>query len=170
MVGWNHTGRFKEKPCKTCLTNFKPASGAQLYCSEECGFAVSRRHWKTEAQYELISGNWKRYVSRLVYCAGRKRDQLTREILLEKLEEQDYRCAISGVPLTCNLTKGTRHYTNASVDRINPGGPYTKDNIQLVCRAVNSWRSDLPLETFFWFCEQVVKTQQERLEGQNGQA
>ena len=110
----------------------------------------------TLSQYQKISGNWKRYVSRLLYAAGRKRDNLSREDLLEILEKQNYKCAISGLDLTCKLEKGIKFWSNASVDRIKAGDSYTKDNIQLVCRAVNSWRSDMPLETFIEVCRAVA--------------
>lgn len=156
MSGWNHYGRFKEKPCKTCGEIFKPNSGAQLYCSVECGFGSSRYHHQTPKQYKLITNNWSRYLSRLLYSAGRRKDSLTRDDLLDLLEKQNYKCALSGVELTCLLEKGKRFWTNASVDRIKAGGPYTKDNVQLVCRGLNSWRSSIPVEEFIWWCEQVV--------------
>ena len=74
-----------------------------------------------------------------------------------------------GLPLTCKLEKGTKFWSNASVDRILAGGSYEKNNIQLVCRAVNSWRSDMPLEDFIQVCK-AVASYQERLEVQDGRA
>lgn len=142
-----------------CGTEFRPFSGVNKFCSTPC-----KGKWKyitgqvtTESQYEEISGNWTRYLSRLLYAAGRKRDGLTRDDLLLLLDEQDYKCAISGIPLTCKLKKGTKFWTNASVDRIIAGGPYTVGNIQLVCRGLNSWRSDMPLDEFIEVCRQVAK-------------
>ena len=159
MAGWHHeNANWKLKNCAVCGAEFKPFSGAHKFCSETC-----KGKWKyitgsvtTASQYKLISGNWSRYVSRLLYYGGRKRDQLTREILLQKLEDQQYRCALTGVPLTCNLEKGVVCPTNASVDRIIAGGPYTADNIQMVCRAVNMWRGDLPIEEYVDWCQKVV--------------
>ena len=58
--------------------------------------------------------------------------------------------------MTCNLELGTRFPRNVSVDRIKPGGPYTKDNIQLVCRALNSWRADSDLNEFIEMCRAVA--------------
>lgn len=159
-----------ERTCPVCSANFQAKSVVQKFCTPIC-----KGKWKyasdsvtTESQYKLISGNWFRYLSRLLYAAGRKRDGLTREDLLSLLEKQDYKCAISGLELTCLLDKGTRFWSNASVDRINPGGPYTPDNIQLVCRAVNSWRSDMPLQDFINVCRAVVNNNQERLEVRDG--
>ncbi len=149
---------FKDKSCVVCGTLFKPRSGINKFCSTSC-----KGKWKyitgevtTESQYRKISGNWSRYLSRLLYAAGRKRDNLTREILLNKLEKQNYKCALSGVQLTCVLTKGNKNWTNASVDRVEAGGSYTEDNIQLVCRGLNSWRSSIPVDEFIWWCKQVV--------------
>ena len=91
-------------------------------------------------------------------------------VAVSQLQKQDYKCAISGLDLTCTLEKGVKHWSNASVDRVNAGGSYTPDNIQLVCRAVNSWRSDMPLETFIEVCKAVARHNQDRLEVQDGPA
>lgn len=159
MAGWNHDGCFKERLCDVCGIEFKPVSGAHRFCSDQC-----KGKWKyitgegsTENQYKKISGNWDRYLPRLLNTHGRKRDGLTTDILKELLEEQDYKCALSGVELTCNLEKGTICLSNASVDRIEAGGPYTKDNIQLVCRAVNSFRMDKTIEEYIWWCKKVTE-------------
>jgi hypothetical protein len=149
---------YKAKECAVCGSSFKPYSGAHKFCSDKC-----KGKWKyiigthsTEEQYKKISGNWIRYVSRLMYYGGRKRDMLNREIVLEKLQQQNYKCAITGVDLTCNLERGKKCMTNASIDRIVAGGTYTKENIQMVCRAVNSWRGDLSLPDFVEWCRMVV--------------
>lgn len=168
MAGWNHYGRFKEKECSACGKVFKPNSGSQKFCSKECGFSPGK--YSTEEQYKSISGNWERYLSRLIYGAGRKREALSRDILLRVLQKQNYRCALSGIELTCQLSKGEKTFTNASVDRINPGGPYEESNIQLVCRGLNSWRSDTPLDQFIDMCRRVAEFNQERSEVKDGQA
>ena len=169
MVGWNHAGRFKEKCCRTCRSSFTPNSGAHFYCSPECGFEPAKKHQQTSSQYKLISGNWSRYLSRLLFAGGSKRSELTREELFKILQIQNYKCALSGVDLTCELRKGERVWTNASIDRIEAGGPYTKENIQLVCRGLNSWRSSIPVDEFVWWCEQVVNYSKQRNGEENGQ-
>jgi len=161
----------KLKTCVVCSTEFKPFSGAHKFCSEQCKgkFKYMSEKVTTKSQYKEISGNWERYLSRLLYSSGRKRDNLTKEDLLFILHKQDKKCAISGNFLTCNLEKGIKFWTNASVDRIDAGGSYTLDNIQLVCRAVNSWRSDMPLETFIEVCRAVAQHNPKRdMEVQDG--
>lgn len=157
-VAFKDCETVKFKSCVVCTAEFKPKSGVHKFCSDTC-----KGKWKyitgtfsTENQYKEISGNWDRYLSRLLYAAGRKRDRLTRRELFEILVRQDYRCAISGLPLTCQLALGTKFWSNASVDRIKPGGTYSKDNIQLVCKAVNSWRSNMPLDDFIEVCRAVA--------------
>lgn len=49
-----------------------------------------------------------------------------------------------------------RDKSNLSVDRIDSSKPYTKENIQLVCMAVNQMKSDLDDITFYKFCEAIV--------------
>lgn len=164
MAGWNHAGKFKEKECRSCGKLFKPNSGAHFYCSKDCGFQASKYSDNTDDQYERISGNWPLYLSRLLYAGGDKRKFLSREVLFDILASQDFKCALSGVPLTCKLQRGTIFWTNASVDRIDAGGPYSKDNIQLVCRGLNSWRSSIPVDDFIWWCRQVVEHSEKRKE------
>ena len=154
MVGWNHANaKWKEKKCAVCSTVFIPKSGVHKFCSTVC-----KGKWKyivgthsTENQYKAIDGNWDRYLARFQYVAGRKRTGLTAKVLKEILEEQDYRCALSGIPLTCHAKVGGHFPTNISVDRIEAGKEYTRENVQLVCRALNHWRSDTPIEEFVAF-------------------
>lgn len=145
------------RSCRCCGVEIMMAKN-QHFCSKECKgkWKYINKNVTTESQYRRISGNWKRYVSRLLYHGGRKRDNLTQEILLKKLEEQNYKCKLTGESLTCNLKKGTISMTNASIDRINAGGPYTEDNIQFVCRAVNYWRTNLSVPEFVRWCQKVV--------------
>lgn len=51
-----------------------------------------------------------------------------------------------------------RTFTNVSIDQINPHLGYTKENIQLVCMAVNQMKSDMSIEELYMFCEAIIKT------------
>lgn len=161
MAGWHHDGVFKPKACKVCSAIFTPKSGVHSFCSEEC-----KGRWQyisgrvsTETQYKQISGNWRGYLRRLRHLAGGQRIGLSIDQLMLKLEQQSYRCAISGLQMTCTLEKGKRFPYNASIDRIEAGGPYSFGNIQLVCRCLNSWRSDTPLDVFVNICKAIAEFQ-----------
>jgi hypothetical protein len=57
-------------------------------------------------------------------------------------------------------TTATKRFPyNASIDRIEAGGPYSFGNIQLVCRCLNSWRSDTPLDVFVTICKAIAEFQ-----------
>jgi hypothetical protein len=157
MVGWNHdNARWRDKECLVCSSKFKPRSGVHKFCSETCKgkWKYLSGHWTTENQYSSISGNWDRYAARLV--AKKDRKALSKDFILNLLLKQDYKCALSGLPLDCTLVKGERNPYNASIDRLEAGGPYSEDNVQLVCRCLNSWRSDTPLEEFIRVCTAVA--------------
>lgn len=151
---------MKKKTCVVCGEVFVPRSGVQKACTKDCSakaVATSGRR-STANQYKEISGNWDRYLLRLL----RKRPQLSVDILKKVLKRQNGKCAISGVPLTCKLEVGTKCKTNASIDRIVAGKEYSIDNIQLVCAAVNSWRADTDLQDFIWWCKQVTLWQENK--------
>ncbi len=65
-------------------------------------------------------------------------------------------CAISGINMTYEVDNG-RVPTNLSIDKINCKLPYTKDNIQIVCMAVNQMKSDLNIEQLLFFCYNIIK-------------
>lgn len=162
MSGWHHDNAdWQEKICRNCGGPFVPASGCQVFCSDGCRHEHPsyEQRLSTEAQYKSISGNWQRYFNRL---AGKKhREGVTVDQLLLLLAQQGGKCALSGVKLTCLLEKGKKFKTNASLDRIEAGGPYIIENIQLVCSALNSWRGDTELDEFKWWCKQVTQHQEE---------
>lgn len=81
---------------------------------------------------------------------------LTLEDLHSLWDIQKGLCAVSKLPMTFNLDQG-RIFTNVSIDKINPHLGYTKENIQLVCMAVNQMKSDMSLEELYTFCEAILK-------------
>ena len=80
---------------------------------------------------------------------------ITKEDLLNILKQQKYKCALSNMFLTFELGKG-RVSTNISIDRKDSKQGYTKENIQLVCMAVNQMKNDLSLEELLIFCSNIL--------------
>ena len=157
MAGWHHdSAQWAPKGCKFCGTIFTPNSGAHVFCSNNC-----RGRWRmhnindTTTQYKLISGNWKRYFSRLCQPKHRK-GVITSDDCLSILEAQGGRCALTGEPMTCKLERGVLTLTNASLDRIDAGGTYAPSNVQLVCAVVNQWRGNVPIPEYIAWCKKVV--------------
>lgn len=66
-----------------------------------------------------------------------------------------WKCAISGLQMTYEMFNG-RIFTNISIDRKDSNKGYEKDNIQLVCMAVNQMKSDMTNEQLLYFCKQII--------------
>ena len=64
-------------------------------------------------------------------------------------------CALSGVELTKIVGHGLVQ-TNASIDRIQPGGPYAPGNVRLTATLVNSFRGNATDEELRWWCQRIV--------------
>lgn len=78
---------------------------------------------------------------------------LTKKRLLELWKRQNGKCAISKIDMTHAVGDKAVGDFNVSIDRINAGGPYTIDNIQLVCNRVNWIRGDLDMATLNWWIQ-----------------
>lgn len=72
--------------------------------------------------------------------------------LINMYQKQNQRCKLSNMRM--EIQNQNKKIT-PSVDRINPKGGYTLDNIQLVCRIVNVMKSDNSEEDFIQICHCV---------------
>ena len=158
-MNWRKRNIFRMKQCVVCGTEFRPTGGYQHYCSGDCRKERMLRNGvlTSSYQYANISGDWRKYFNRIRHRTGARSMQLTVDDLLKLHAKQEGKCALSGVEMTCILVKGERTWTNASVDRIKAGGPYTQKNVQLVCTAVNIFRGMLPLQDYIMWCKRVAK-------------
>jgi hypothetical protein len=140
---------YKRK-CITCNTPFETEHPKYLNCSKKCNGI-----YRVTARYERDNGNWRAYFKHLL--SKKKDSPLTVRQLLNMLERQNHRCALSGVEMTCIRKRGTIILTNASIDRIKAGEEYNSKNVQLVCRAVNSFRGTLPVKKYLQWCKKIVE-------------
>ena len=135
--------------CIVCSKEFETFHPKYLCCSAECG-----KTNKINKKYLRISGDWALYFK---YLLSKKKTDITAQNLVELLKRQKGKCASSGAILTCEKVKGKYVKTNASIDRIIAGGEYNIENVQLVCRALNSFRHDLTVKEFIQWCKKVAK-------------
>ena len=88
--------------------------------------------------------------------------ELTAEDLIDLWEIQDGRCALSGVLMTHQRdgTYGDRKQKdfNASIDRVNPNGPYVRENVQLVAARINTMKHTLGEDMFMWWIKNIYET------------
>ena len=80
---------------------------------------------------------------------------ITKDFIIELWNKQNGLCAISKIPMTYEIDEG-RVYTNLSIDQIVQGKGYTKDNVQLVCMAVNQLKSDWDMDTVLYICKMII--------------
>ena len=148
-------GITKEKHiCVVCGDAFSyvKASRKKEVCSKACFNKRSANVVNTR-----INGNWSNYFKHLCGIRKEARKELSPEILENLLIKQKYKCALTGIKLTCLRANGIKFKTNASIDRINSDLGYNVDNIQLVCSVVNSLKSNLTNHEYIRWCKKVVK-------------
>lgn len=147
--------------CLQCGNAIEGRNAHALYCSKACGhkYRYTNSNRGTAYQYSLASGNWRLYYQRRV-SEKRRSATLSVEELLALHAQQNGKCALTGVELTCTLIPGKRTPTNASIDRIDAKGRYTLDNIRLVCVAVNRLRCDMDTDEFINWCKLVASQAQ----------
>lgn len=76
-----------------------------------------------------------------IYKNKEVREQALREVIDDLISEQKGLCNISGLKLQFLGDCDDKHML-ASLDRIDSNGHYEKQNLQVVCRFVNKWKSD----------------------------
>ena len=155
--------------CKRCK-QYKPVTdfyenGSDIKCrkyySNNCKQCESERKKKArDIQCEQV--NLEKFLKSLINgCKTRAlkskkyKCTLTVEQLVDLWNKQKGLCAISGLQMTTIKGKG-KMIMNASIDRIQPGGDYSIENVQLVCSHVNMMRSDLSIEELVEFCKAIV--------------
>ena len=145
--------------------NFATAGGKLRERCRAC--TVSRRARKSG---ESLESHLKRAASVVKHRAKKQGIpfNLSGEILLSIWKEQDGRCAMSGAPLTHHRRNETGSIkrllyspTNVSIDRINPDGPYVRENIMLVCAAVNVMRRNMQVDEFVMWCRMISDNDRE---------
>ncbi|KAK9844383.1 hypothetical protein WJX74_001753 [Apatococcus lobatus] len=86
--------------------------------------------------------------------------EVTADACQDLWRAQEGRCALSGEPLATDVGRGPEHKRarmwNASLDRIDSARNYSRDNVQLVCSAVNIMKSQLDMPDFTRFCRMVA--------------
>lgn len=121
-----------------------------------------------------LKSKHKNYQNYLRYLVGKARTRskktnnisfkdLTEKHLIELFQKQNGLCAVSKLPLTWthdegHTHSGTRRGTNISLDRIDPEGPYSKDNVRLVCDRVNKIKSNMNDDDLYFWCAQIASS------------
>lgn len=83
---------------------------------------------------------------------------LTQEYILDLLERQQYRCALTGIPIgfAAGIKGRFEGQTTASLDRIDSDLSYKVGNVQWVHRDINRMKSFFVQDHFIELCRKVV--------------
>lgn len=84
---------------------------------------------------------------------------IDKAFILSLLINQDYKCAVTGLPLT--RTSDHVDY-DLSIDRLDSERGYEKDNVVLVCNRANVMKNNMSLPMFVWWCKAVAYYDEDR--------
>lgn len=143
--------------CIVCGTKYVPnAKGAHKakYCSKACSYEANHN---TAKQYERINADTTPISYIKCLLSHKTRSELSVTEVMELWEEQSGKCALTGVPMTFKRQVGTKFKTNLSLDRIEVGGPYIKDNVRLVCTIANKMRLDMSDEELLFWSKRILE-------------
>lgn len=84
--------------------------------------------------------------------------------MLDLWENQDGRCYYSGLPLREPVYGSGRHAHVASIDRLNPQGGYTQDNVVWATWICNQAKNSLSVDEYVNLCAQVSRHRQAQQE------
>ena len=112
---------------------------------------VKRKNNSFWGKFQTLSSSSSRRKSK---AKGRTFD-LTWEYLEKLAEEQNYCCALTGIPLKRKNLGGKRHYNAPSVDRIDNSRGYEEGNVRWTSQWANLARNDYGDRTFYTMCKKT---------------
>jgi len=129
LAPWESLPLFKEKAASA------KKQGVRIYSPKELAAAdMARTILNTVAQANGQTAE-RTVKEKLTTLSGPELE----EFLRLKIDEQEGRCALTGLPLGFPSECEDKQML-ASADRIDSSGHYTPDNIQVVCRFINRWK------------------------------
>jgi len=125
--------------------------------TKSCGCNKNRPSWRYSGYKDLSGVFWRTIVKRAGERGIEFDTTLTKEILYNILDKQNFKCALSGLPITLHRNyKEQRISQTASLDRIDSNKGYTKDNIQWVHKSVNYMKHTLGEAEFINICKLIA--------------
>nr|QBK92379.1 MAG: uncharacterized protein LCPAC401_00170 [Pithovirus LCPAC401] len=126
----------------------------------------------------FISNLYKKIINEGWYRTKDIDISITFDDLIELYKSCGGKCSLSGIELTTltmSRRKGylstprkergnnlrPRKYFNISIDRIDPSGPYSADNVQLVCSIINMMKLEMSQSTFLDLCQSAAEHNKE---------
>lgn len=137
----------EEKSCAQCGAGFIARNRRSLYCGRLCSKKAT--YAKSLQRIVTPEGFFRKAIR------ANHRPHLDAAFLIRMFAAQGGRCAITGIPMT--MVRGDLNRMNASIDRIDSKVGYRRDNVQLVCLAVNLMKLDMSMDDFRGWCQAVME-------------
>ena len=136
--------------CKNCNGLIDVPMNGKFYCCPEC-----EKEYNTKIMDTVDLIDYRMFKNYRSWAFDRGVNfEISIEDMKERYEEQEHKCAITGLPLYFRPVKV------ASLDRINNADGYTLDNIQWVHRDINKMRNSYSMDYFVKMCKAVVEYQE----------
>lgn len=154
-------GEVKPSYCFTQAIRNTYRNGLQSYC-KDCMYNYGKQHRKDnlelyrKRQRESYSKSFEGRIRALLKVTSSDRSALDFDWCWEQLKQQDFKCCITGIPLTYEV----RSPTTVSIDRIDPAKGYTKDNVRFVCWWINAAMGNWGLDKLKGFIKEWNDNQQ----------
>jgi hypothetical protein len=172
--------RFKSLICRNCLCSFDypikeynrqtkkvGRKDNEFYCSLSCARIwknynepnIFRDNPEKQKEFNILAQKRRKPKSPFAYFVrhvARKRYSkygfdIDKEYLEKLWEQQEGKCAISGIPLLIKYFKNKSKPNTASLDRIDSNKGYIKGNVQFVAYSLNLAKNSFSNEEFLTF-------------------
>jgi len=140
------------KPLTLFFRHSQTPDGLHSWCKDCCTEGNIKSRIKANSQI----GTRAKIFLRNAAKAAVKRNQefsLTENDIVEMWDLQSSICPYSGREMTLEAGK----LETVSIERIDSGIGYTRENTILVCNAVNRMKSDFSLQEFYDLCSDVAR-------------
>jgi hypothetical protein len=150
--------------CKCGTEKFVLASTLRRGKSTCCINCANAKHYKGVGN---ISST---FFSRILEGARVRNIQvsITIDYILDLLQKQKYKCALSGIPLIMSKTfskdrTDKESSTTASLDRIDSSKGYTPENVQWIHKDINKMKNKFDQNYFIEICKKISHRKKQNL-------
>lgn len=127
---------------------------------------LDQNHTRATSVGDLTSAWWSAHIVKRAngynnsnFLKGRQKTYkltITMEEAWRLFEQQNRRCALSGMPLEFPKDRNP-HGGTTSLDRIDSNGDYTLDNVQWVHKDINRLKNTFDQDYFISLCKAIAK-------------
>lgn len=121
-------------------------------CFDEQSIGSIHKNWNG---FGYITGV---FWAQIKLSAKKRKYELTISIeyIDSLIKHQEFKCALSGLPINIAQNIREKGKTTASLDRINPSIGYVDGNVQWVHKDINWMKQDYTQEEFINYCRMVT--------------